>query len=181
MALPVFTSGVRVRASQLAALVTELQNLFNDTLKVVKGANSPAKTNNTLAADPDLFLALAASSTYIFRAAIYHNSGTTPDIQFAMAFPASSTITWGGVRLVTTAALTGDADFGVYTAPTSATSAISAAGTASDQLTIIEGTINTSTTPGNLQLYWAQATTTASNTFVLARSSMTAWRVRTAP
>lgn len=181
MALPTFASGSRVRASALTALVAELQNLFSDTLKVIKPADSPARTNNTLAVDPDLSLALLASTSYDFTFKVFYGSNATADIQFAVAFPTGAAVTWGGQRIVTAASPSGDMDAGIYVAPTSAVSPIAAAGTGGDTLIMIEGTIVTGVTAGNVTLWWAQNTTNVSGAIVRARSTATARRIRSAP
>jgi hypothetical protein len=181
MALPVFASGSKVRASVLAQLVAELQNLFNDTLKVVKPSNTSRTSTTTLAADPHMVIALEANTTYDFEIRAYWSGAAAGDISFAMAFPASSSVTWGGIRLVVSASPTGDADFGIFIAPTSAVSAINAGGVGGDQMSLITGTVVVGATPGNLTLWWAQGTSSGTATILWARSTMVARRYRSAP
>jgi hypothetical protein len=180
MALPTFASGTKVRASTLTALVTELQNLYSDTLKVAKTGDTTRATSS-MSIDPHLSLSLLASTTYDFDLALYHNAPSANDIQFAMSFPSGASVTWGGVRLASGASsVTGEGDFGVYIAPTSSTSAIAAGGTGGDQLSIIRGTIVLGVTPGALALFWADNSGSGSVT-LRNRSTMRAHRYRAAP
>lgn len=167
----VFYAGQRLRAS-------DLQGLIDDFPKRVKLNDTTRISTATLAADPELTLTLKAGYTYDFTVKVFYGSGSVPDINFAMAFPAGSAITWGGIRIVSGASPTGDMDAGVYTAPTSAVSSIAAAGTGGDTIIKIEGTIVMPVTDGDITLWWTQNTLTASNTTVYKRSTISAVRYR---
>lgn len=179
--LPSVAAGSRLRASVVQAWIDEINNINGDRTMVIKGSNSTrstANTGSTLTADPHLTAPVLASTTYKFDIMVYHRSPTAADIKFSLDFPAGSSITWGAVRMVTSATLTGDFDAGVYIAPTAQVSAISAGGTATDQMTLIQGTIVVGATPGNLTLWWAQDTANASDTTLWARSSLELRRQR---
>lgn len=182
MTLSNVAAGVRLRASVVNTWLAEINNLSADLPEIVKsGATSrnSSGTGATLTADPHLTLPLLANTTYTFELFLMHNTPAAVDIQFAMAFPSGASCSWGAVRLVSTvAAATGDADLGGYGSATSAVSNVVAGGTGADQLCLIQGSVQVGATPGNLVLYWAQGTSSASNATLGARSWMKARRQR---
>lgn len=158
---------------------SDVQAIIDDRLMVAKPSATTRISNATLAADPHLVLTLQASYTYVIRGVMYVSSGTTPDAQFALSFPAGATTPFGGVRMVTTSAgATGDVDVGAYTSATSGTSNLGVGGSGGTQTTLIEATIVMSTTAGDVTVLWAQNTNTASNTVLETGSHLMAYRIR---
>jgi hypothetical protein len=166
-----FYVGQKLRASNL-------QDIIDDHLSVAKSVDTPRISTTTLTADPHLVLPFAANYTYIVNFVIYHNSATAADIQFALSFPSGATTPFGGLRLVTSASVTGDVDPGAYSSATSGTSNITAAGSGLANTTLLFATVIMGSTAGNVSLMWAQNASTASNTTLYTGSSMTAERIR---
>lgn len=168
-----YNAGQRLTGAQLNAIVTDADEVLN----VVKTANQTVNNSAVLVDDSELFIPVAALTTYVFTAMVLFTSGTTPDIKYGFTFPALATCQWGSVRLVSSASPTGDADFGSYSSATSGTSVVAAAGTGGDQIATVMGTLVVGATSGTLRLQWAQNTATASNTVVYLGSYLTANRV----
>lgn len=157
---------------------SDLQDILDDNPRVFKYNDTVRISNAVLAADPELTLHLKGGYSYDFEFRVFYGSGAVPDIQFSVAFPSGAAVTWGAQRIVTGASPSGDIDAGVYIVPTSAVSTIGAAGTGGDTLITISGSIVMPSTDGDITLWWAQNTSTASNTTVEKRSTVSAKRYR---
>lgn len=174
MALPTFSAGERLTAAKLTQICSEITA---STLIATKASLQTVNNSATLVDDSDLFVALAASTTYVFELTLLFASNGTADIKYGFTFPALATCEWGSIRLVSSSAgITGDADFGSYNSATSGSSTVAAAGTSSAQLAVVNGTITTAGTSGNLRLQWAQNTANVSDTTVYAGSSLVVHR-----
>jgi|SRR6185436_3019827 len=158
-------AGAKLRASVLNALITEVR-----PVSARKTSTQTVNNSTTLVNDTELFVAAEASVTYLAEIKIYYNSGTTPDIKFALTVPAGTTGTWGGVGYDTASALL---TFG----PLSIAVALPFGGLAADKEARLNAVIVTSTTAGTIQVQWAQNTLNASNTNVLAGSYITLKRI----
>lgn len=156
-----------------------LQAILDDRLLVTKSGDTSRVSNATLQADPHLTLDLQADYTYAIEWTIFSLSPAAADIQFGITFPAGADPTpFGGLRLVSSASVTGDLDPGAYEDATSGVSNLVAAGSALANLTILKATIAMSTTAGAVTLQWAQGASNAGTTTVYAGSSMEAKRQR---
>lgn len=155
--------------------VIALQDAIADHRLVEKTAVTN-KVNNTLANDPHLFATVEANSTYTFEMTLFVNTAAsnTPDIKVALAFPASSTVSWGAIGLdVGATSTSGSLAANAWIETVVSGAAINRAATNSGGvMLVIKGRIKVAGTAGTLQLQWAQVTTTAENTSIAAGSFM---------
>lgn len=140
-----------------AAQVEDLRGL-----RVVKTVAETVNNSTTMQNDDELFLTVAASTTYRFSARILYTSGVTPDIKFGFTYPVGATATYtihgiaaGGAAL---------------TAFHQVETTVSAMEGGTATACTMTGTWTTGVTPGTVQLQWAQNTLNASNTQVLTGS-----------
>ena len=130
---------------------------------VRKTADEVVNASSTLQNDDVLLYALAANEVVTFVAALHVTSGTTPDIKFAFTVPAAATLRWG---------LSGPDMSASQSSNGTSGSAIAApcAGVSLPNIMWIAGVVVNGANAGNLQLQWAQNTSDASDTTVLANS-----------
>lgn len=174
----------RVVTIQDAATQTLVARATTDTLtnKTLTGAiwtNSVRKsadesvTNNTLQNDDALLFAIGANETWQFRFIVFMTSASaTPDGQVAVTFPAAATLAYGTSGV--------DASGGVFqNYVTTSGGALNIRILAAELVMIvIEGSVLNGANAGNVTLQWAQNTTNATATTVVAGS--TAIGIRTA-
>lgn len=141
---------------------------------VRKSANEVVNNSSTLQDDDHLLLALAASEVWRFECNLFYDSGTTPDIKFAFTFPAGATLYW--VNYGDDATGTNSTGNAVITASAAVRHSFGN-GVGSVRHMLIMGVIANDTTPGNLQLQWAQNTLNASDTTLRANSTLMAWKL----
>ena len=137
------------------------------SITIAKTANEVINNVGTLQNDDVLTFAIAASDSYIFYANMLWVSGTTPDIQFAITAPASAACFMG----VTDP----QGSTSTVVTPCGTTSGL-VAGTGTNEVVILSGTVVNSTTSGNVTIQWAQNTATATNTTVYQGSSLLAYK-----
>lgn len=158
------SSGAKLRASVLSALVTEIRPLM-----ARKTIDETIISSSTLQNDDELFLVVAANCVYRIAARINYNSGTTPDFKMAFTYPSGLTMKYAANQVP--AAGSAFAEF-----ESIETTIQLAEGAGADRALLIEGIVIV-TTGGTLQIQWAQNTLTASNTIVRAGSYMELRRV----
>ena len=159
-----FYAGQRLTASLLQGAVGVKAGKGADT------ARSSANTGTTLTADPDLTVTLAANSVYLVSLMLLYKGGTTgsSDFKFAWSLPAGASLAGEYMGIANpigliSATITGASVTVSYTNGT---------GTPFD--VTIEATVTTSSTAGNLTLTWAQNTSSATSTTLMAGSSLRA-------
>jgi hypothetical protein len=132
---------------------------------VRKASDETVNNSADLQNDNDLLFPVGTNETWAFNIFLIHNSGTTPDIKFAMSVPsgASSFSSCHGVNVGGT----------TYVAAMPAT----LAGTGSNHPGEIHGVVRTGGTSGNVILQWAQNIANSSDTKIIANSILMAWRV----
>jgi|1_EtaG_2_1085319.scaffolds.fasta_scaffold01904_12 hypothetical protein len=133
---------------------------------VRKASDETISSSTTLQADNELLFPVGINETWAFTICILFNSGTTPD--FRLDFESLPSGAAGNYTIV-------------Y-APTVQTSAalnnsLVVPGTGSDAMILLHGQVRTSAAAGNISLFWAQNTSNAGDTKVLADSILMAWRV----
>lgn len=166
-------------------LTSSDMNVWTVPVAVVKPADTARNTTTTVADDPDLVLALAASSTYRILAMIVFGGAnmavnTDPGgLKWTFTVPASAT----GQYISTHQNASGNVS-GMYQnswPDTSATSpaAASAAtqGTGNFMGLGITGLLAVAGTAGNLTFRWAQLNSSGTNTTVKAQSFLEAQRI----
>lgn len=135
---------------------------------VRKSSDQTVTSSTTLVNDSQLKFAIGASETYIFQAWLYtYAADGTPDIKVTFTGPSGSTVFWSSSQVIFNSA-----------AATTLT-VVSAGGTTADlfvdanyRAIQLYGTIVNSTTAGDVQLQWAQNTSSANGTSVKAGSSI---------
>jgi len=151
-------AGSRLKALTLSALITEAR-----ALGAVKSATQTVNGSAVLVDAADLSFTATANATYLGDLCLYYNSGATPDIKFGLTVPSGTTGTWGGLGYDFTPTLLA---FG----PINITTALGFGGLAADRAAFIRVALATSSTAGTVQVQFAQSTSNASNTNLLAGS-----------
>lgn len=158
---PAWTAGQRVTA----ALLTAMQPIV-----VVKSSDTARTSTTTLAADPHIVVPVSASATYLLDGYIEFDGifGGTGDIKFDWTIPAGATLRWGPLGNAS-----GDTTQ-KYAANSAANSSVLTAGTygtgGTRSAASPRGYVTVGGTAGNLQLRWAQNTSSATATTVYAGS-----------
>lgn len=130
---------------------------------IIKSGDTAKSTDTTLADDPHLAQAVAASTTYSFIMRLFvTGGGTNADLNMQLVGPAGSTISWSGVEPIEPSS-----NFNVA-GSTPATFQLNA----NARIIEIAGTITTTGTAGTLKLQWAQASSSAQVVTVKRGSSL---------
>lgn len=142
-----------ITAAQLEAVVPRI------------GFKTSAQTVNNstvLVSDSQLFVTVAANTSYVFTGRFLYTSSTTPDIKFGFTYPVLATATY---TLYGIAA--GGATLGAFHQTETSVGALEGGTTIACTMT---GSWTIGANAGTVQLQWAQNTANASNTQVLAGS-----------
>jgi len=164
-ALSQITAGARLTAAMLRGVAP---------LAAYKGADESVTSSTTLQNDDALFVTVLANSTYLWVMYLDYEGGTgsSSDLKVAWSLPSGTTLraTWIGLNSSggNTASLRG-------TESTTATFQSNGAG--SSRAVLFTGTLNVSSTPGNMQLQWAQNTSNGTATKVHAGSVLALWQI----
>src|SRR5581483_6501503 len=147
-------------------------NLFRD-LFVRKSANETVNTSAALQNDDQLVLSVLASSKYILDAYIIYDTNTTADFRCSWVGPSGATLAWTVTGLATAStAVSGSIIMAVAAIGDGGVQVIGGAGSGTQVAARITGLLTVSTTAGTLQFRWAQGTSDASDTIVVADSYM---------
>lgn len=154
-----FTAGERLTASTLNEALT---------LSAAKGADTARTISTTLTADPDLTVAVLANSLYVCRfSLVYKGAATnTGDLKFGFSVPSGAAFAGGFIGVTN--------PLGAYLASVTASSILVSYsnGTGNPLWCQVTATLTTSATAGNLTLTWAQNTSSATATTLMAGSSL---------
>jgi hypothetical protein len=155
MPIPVYAVGQELGAA-------DVNNWLTPDV-IVKPSDQSVTSSIVLVNDIDLVLALGASTRYLLTAFLVYEGGTqgSSDMKFSFTTPAGATLRYMAYCQTTAGAFAG-------AAVRAATSVISCGSTgAGNSLGVmISGTIAVSTTAGNLQLQWAQNSSSATATIM---------------
>jgi len=151
---------------------TEIDKL-NNIVVVRKTADETVNNSATLQNDDHLLFAIAASEEWVFNAYLFLSSNGTADFQVACTVPSGASMKFGTEQVVSNQA--GTELPGSYT-DISGDSPDSFEGVSHGVLHVF-GWILNSTTPGNVQIQWAQMTATAVDTIVRQGSFLRAYRM----
>lgn len=141
---------------------------------VTKAADESVTSSTTLQNDDVLVLPVVANAAYIMQCTLDYEGGTlnASDLKVAWAFPAGTTIFFGVAAYLHTdgtihgaASIIGSTSFTVGTA-----------GAGNHRTLSMSGSLITVGTPGNLQLQWAQSTSSGTATIVHKNSMLTLQR-----
>jgi len=136
---------------------------------------SSSIANNTTTLATALSYPMAASATYMVRGLVIYMSGTTPDMKYGLLGPASSsgTIIYSGVVTASwSTTVVNDTDL-----TSVSTFAVDGAGATTQSISRFEAMVTTGATAGNLSLQFAQNTANASDTTLVAGTTMDVVRV----
>lgn len=155
---PVILAGQRVTAGLLASMLT---------LAVIKPADEPVTSSNTLQNDNDLLAAVVANASYDFDCYLDYEGGTinTSDLKWQWAVPSGATMRYQAFYVTTSNALGGET--------TQLGSDVVVAGTKGAGVLMgvkMSGSLVMASTAGNMQLTWAQNTINGTATIVHAQS-----------
>jgi hypothetical protein len=142
---------------------------------VVKAADTSRTSTTTLASDPDLQFAVAASAVYFWELFIDYEGGTqnSSDITVGWSVPSGTTMRWSRSALT----LTGGVDVGVLS-DQSGTPSFGTNGAGNTRAIMAKGTLTASTTAGTAAFQWAQHTSNGTATIVHAGSGLLVVRVK---
>jgi hypothetical protein len=139
-----------------------------------KTANQSVTSSTALVNDSALAVALAANAYYWFQNFVVYEGGTlnASDIKWAYTVPAGATLTAGTYYRATTAVA-------VNWNQINATTVSAAGSNGAGNLLVLNasGTVQTGGTAGNLQMQWAQNTSSGTATIVHSGSVLLATRV----
>jgi hypothetical protein len=165
MALPVWTVGQVLSAADV--------NNWLVPLAAIKPTSQNVISSTTFVNDSDLVLPVAASASYIFDCWLDFTSVSGADLKVTWAVPSGSSLLYqalhneGGATGLNNSQL-------IY----ADTNTLFCAGNGATQVAAgLHGSLVTAGTPGNLQLRWAQNTSTASNTTIRLQSYLSLQRV----
>jgi hypothetical protein len=167
MAKPVFVTNDVPSASQV-------NDWFVNILFATKATQTGRNTTTTLADDPDLTLPVVANATYLAQILLRHNSQPAGDFKWTMLGPAGASFDHvGGTIQSLGSVFTDDQEISGQLGDV-----FSSAGIAGVNTPIrLEGLLITAGTAGNFKLQWAQLTSNAGNSTLLANSFMSLRRV----
>lgn len=164
---PTIINGGPVDADQwfnpMAQAVTALQNQQASVTRVgFKTVQETVNNNNILQNDDQLFASVDANTRYFFTSRFVYTSNATADIKFGFTYPVGATASF---TLFGTGA-GGSVLAGFNFTETSIAALEGGTGVAGTML----GSWTIGSTPGTVQLVWAQNVTNASDTIVLPGS-----------
>ena len=139
---------------------------------VIKPTDQSVTSSATLVNDNDLLAAVAANATYLFFSYLDYEGAAAGDLKISWVVPASATLRWAQIGQNSSSTAT-VASTGVET--TSYTFGSDAAATLN--ALVMHGSLVTAGTSGNLQLQWAQGTSSGTATKVHAQSFVALWRI----
>jgi len=153
-------------AGQVLTVATGLPSWASGTTVVKKSANTTKNSDTTYAADPHLQFAMLANTNYAITVVVNFYSTSIPDIKIRIAGPASPTLYYAKHRR-SAATITTDTA-GVDTAySTSLPITSTASGYGIIEYTIL---VQNGANAGTFAVEWAQNTSDAGDTIVLAGS-----------
>lgn len=153
-----FTAGQLPTADELNFLVD---------IYAEKAADESVTSSATVQDDDHLAVTMQASCTYTLDYWLVSISASdTPDFKMGWTLPSGATMDFGAIGLFTTVAAStaGSVETQAVLAATTPTATISYGAVNGNTIVIGRGRVITSTTPGTLQLQWAQATSNATAT-----------------
>jgi hypothetical protein len=143
---------------------------LSETFGVVKTATEDVTSSTTLQNDDELAVAMSANTVYSVTMILEVQAvSTTPDFKFDFAIPTGAD---GAYTFNST--LSGGSSYGTIGASADWTTdqTVNLGTTSTRTIIVLQGTIITSSTAGDLQLRWAQNTSSVDTVFVRSGSSL---------
>lgn len=161
------TSGEKATVDAALTKSAEMGQKPSAWVTVLKTAHETRTSNTTLTNDTDLKGTVQPAGKYIFRARIYADTTAAGDFKFAVSGPASPV----GVRIAHYAIAAGATAFSAIGVETAFGTSVSVLGTGTNGVFVaIDGEFETNAAGGTVAFQWAQNTSDAGNTRVLAGS-----------
>jgi len=137
---------------------------------VVKPSDQSKTSNTTFGNDNDLVLPVDANATYMMQMYLGYSGGTlgSSDLKIQWTVPASATLRYGIVRIQTGSSL----NPGNMSRFAAADTVLLGTVVGTPQAAWAFGTLKVAGTAGNLQLQWAQNTSSATATIIEAQSAL---------
>jgi hypothetical protein len=160
-------AGQRLTAAELQAVAP---------MAAYKPASQSVTSSVTPVNDDALLLPdLLADAVYHFRCSLVYNGGTlgSSDIRLVWAYPSGAQMTYSAVGMTTGGVATPG-----YAFTQTGTVELGTNGTSTPVSAVLEGTIAMSSTPGALQLQFAQHVSSATATTIQSGSDLLAWQVQ---
>src|SRR5262245_50768918 len=169
MALKDFTNGEVLTADDVDIYLV-------NTIAAIKSATESVTSSTTLQNDDELVLALAANSTYEIRSLLKIDGSTAGDIKVGFTGPSGSTplLFLDGLGIGATDG-SGRVQFVIDSFASNGS--FGTTGVGDTRGLMVHGLVVIGSTAGNLQLQWAQGTSSAFATRVFANSFMWARRI----
>lgn len=152
--------------SDFTAAVNAISGL---AVTVVKTNDESVTSSVALQNDDELKVALAANTEYGFECWLYYTTAGAADLKIAFTVPTSALLLWSTTWWDDTGVALKGAD--VVTGGSDVTTAFLAGGSTLGWIRV-SGSVRTSSTAGDLQLRWAQNTSSATPSVVKAGSTM---------
>ncbi len=128
----------------------------------IKSVDQVKNSDVTYADDSELVIPVRANKNYFFIVWLIHNSGTDPDFKYKIVDPSGATIHINQNALThQTASIT-----------VTGNPAVALTSTGADLVTGVMGHCIVGSTPGNISVQWAQQTSDAGATTLLAGSTL---------
>lgn len=159
MAIPVWVPGQILTSSDV--------NGWLAPSGVVKPSDQSRTSNTTLGNDTDLVVSVLANAKYVFECYLDYEGGTinVSDLKWQWTVPAAATMRYQAFYISTANAIAGGSTqlgSDIITAGTKGAGVLMAV--------MMRGSVVVSSTAGNMQLTWAQNTSSATATIVHAQS-----------
>src|ERR1700719_4406248 len=140
-------------------LTADLVNNWLSVAAVTKAADESVTSSTTLQNDNELLLPVVASAAWNFNCTLVYEGGAVgaSDLKIQWALPAGATAS----ICVPSYLFTDGADHGPSWLAAGTAFALGTAGAGAKRAVFMAGSVITSTTAGNLQLTWAQNTSSA--------------------
>lgn len=135
----------------------------------LKPTNEARVSTTTLTADSFLSISLPANTKHMIEGVIFYDTAAAADFKFGFTGPASPTL----VRISRRLLAPGDVAFSGITTASAYEASVSITGAAGAGIIFFNGIIHNGVNAGNLVFLWAQNTSNAAATTVLAGSQIT--------
>lgn len=168
--------GEKTFASGEVLTAANMTTYFAQQACVVKSADENVTASTTLQPDDELSIAVSANTTYWLEAMIIYKGPSAGDIKIHWSLPSGATVDWSSNGLGTGAAGTVEVVSRSYHNAGS-TIGLGCIDTSTECCALPMGVVVIGGTAGNVVLEWAQNTSNATPSTVIADSMMTLTRI----
>jgi len=169
MAVPIWTTGQVLTSSDVNVWLANI-------LFARKTANESVTSSTAMQNDDELFVSVAANSSYEVSSYIRYDGATAGDMDFQFTGPAGAVFSAGISRLLSTAAAVSD-DVTDTLEDLSVAAAAGCLGAGVPTAVMVQGILIVGGTAGTFRLQWTQHASSVTATRVLTRSYLVLRRV----